>query len=79
MQEWSAQFFKNKGKAFETLEMKPGENVSDYFSRVMSAWWADERCNSGREDSSILAWPINYIVCSIKESKDIDEFSLDEL
>lgn len=45
----------------------------------MSAWWADERCNSGREDSSILVWQINYRVCSIEESKDIDEFSLDEL
>jgi hypothetical protein len=73
-------------KEFETLEMKSGENVSDYFSRVMSV--ANRMRVYGEQlvDTTIvekilryLTKKYNYIVCSIEESKDIDAMSVDEL
>ncbi|XP_061996032.1 uncharacterized protein LOC133714032 [Rosa rugosa] len=73
-------------KEFETLEMKSGEKVSDYFSRVMSV--ANKMRAHGEQmvDVTIvekilrsLTDKFNYIVCSIEESKDIDSLSIDEL
>lgn len=73
-------------KEFEILEMKSGEKVSDYFSRVMSV--ANKMRVHGElmVDVTIvekilcsLTYKFNYIVCSIEESKDIDSLSIDEL
>ncbi|XP_028067420.1 uncharacterized protein LOC114270171 [Camellia sinensis] len=73
-------------KEFETLEMKIGEKVCDYFSRVMSV--ANKMRVHGERmvDVTIvekilrsLTDKFNYIVCSIEESKDIDQLSIDEL
>ena len=73
-------------KEFETLEMKTGEKVCDYFSRVMSV--ANKMRVHGERmvDVTIvekilrsLTDKFNYIVCSIEESKDIDQLSIDEL
>ena len=73
-------------KEFETLEMKSGENVFDYFSRVMSV--ANRMRVYGEQlvDTTIvekilrsLTEKYNYIVCSIEESKDIDAMPVDEL
>jgi len=73
-------------KEFETLEMKSGEKVSVYFSRVMFV--ANKMRVHGERmvDVTIvekmlrsLTDKFNYIVCSIEESKDIDSLSIDEL
>nr|DAD41107.1 TPA_asm: hypothetical protein HUJ06_015430 [Nelumbo nucifera] len=73
-------------KEFETLEMKSGEGVSDYFSRVMSV--ANKMRVHGEQMRDVtivekilrsLNDKFNYIVCSIEESKDTDRLSIDEL
>ncbi|XP_061993802.1 uncharacterized protein LOC133711715 [Rosa rugosa] len=73
-------------REFETLEMKIGESVSDYFSRVMSV--ANRMRTHGEQMQDVtvvekilrsLTDMFNYIVCSIEESKDIDQLSVDEL
>ncbi|CAM8965989.1 unnamed protein product [Rhodiola kirilowii] len=73
-------------RTFETLEMKPGESVADYFGRVMSV--SNDMRNNGEsvDDEKIvekvlrtLTDNFNYVVCSIEESKDINKLSVDEL
>ena len=73
-------------KEFETLEMKSGEGVFDYFSRVMSV--ANKMRVHGKQMRDVtivekilrsLSDKFNYIVCSIEESKDIDLLSIDEM
>lgn len=72
--------------SFETLKMKNGEAVSDYFSRTMAI--ANKMRINGEkmEDVTIIEKILrsmtpkfNYVVCSIEESKDIDSLSIDEL
>ncbi|KAL0398210.1 UNVERIFIED_CONTAM: Retrovirus-related Pol polyprotein from transposon RE1 [Sesamum radiatum] len=71
---------------FETLAMKDGESITNYFARTM------EICNRMRfhgekmQDVTIvekilrsLTAKFDYVVCAIEESKDIDALSLDEL
>lgn len=71
---------------FEILEMKPGEKVAEYFSRVMEV--ANDMRNLGEDmpDSKIvekilrtLAEKFTYIVCAIEESKDIKSMTVDGL
>ena len=73
-------------KEFETLEMKSGEGVFDYFSRVMSV--ANKMRVHGKQMRDVtivekilrsLSDKFNYIVCSIEESKDSDLLSINEL
>lgn len=71
---------------FETLQMKDGESITSYFARTMGI--ANKRRFHGEkmEDVAIvekilrsLTPKFDYVVCSIEESKDIDDLSLDEL
>lgn len=71
---------------FETLRMKVGESVLDFFSRTMTI--ANKMRINGEkmEDVTIMEKILrsmtpkfNYVVCSIDESKDIDSLSIDEL
>ena len=73
-------------REFEILEMKAGEGVSEYFSRVLSV--ANKMRTHGEQMQDItvvekilrsLSEKFNYVVCAIKESKDIDQLSIDEL
>ncbi|XP_028069635.1 uncharacterized protein LOC114272136 [Camellia sinensis] len=71
---------------FETLQMKNGESVTDYFGRVVGIANKmrihDDKIKDGAVVEKILrsmAPKFNYIVCSIEESNDIDEMSIDEL
>ncbi|KAA8516880.1 hypothetical protein F0562_017302 [Nyssa sinensis] len=73
-------------KEFETFEMKTSEKVCDYFSRVMSVANKMRVHGECMVDVTIvgkilhsLTDKFNYIVCSIKESKDIYQLSIDEL
>lgn len=71
---------------FETLEMKEDEGITEYFGRVMTT--TNEMRNFGEEMTDVqvvekilrsLTEKFNYVVCSIEESKDTDEISVDEL
>lgn len=73
-------------KDFETLEMKIGESITDYFARVMSV--ASKMRAYGEQMKNVaivekilrsLTDKFNYIVCAIEESKDVDVLTIDEL
>ncbi|KAL8123000.1 hypothetical protein AgCh_011102 [Apium graveolens] len=73
-------------REFEVLEMKNGESVTDYISRVMLV--ANNMRNLGEDMKDVkivekvlrtLNEKFNYIVCSIEESMDIDVLFVDEL
>ncbi|XP_015158842.1 uncharacterized protein [Solanum tuberosum] len=73
-------------KDFETLEMKEGESVTNYCARTMEITNKMRFHGEKIGDVAIvekilrsLTSKYNYVVCSIEESKDIDELSLDEL
>ena len=66
--------------------MKPGESVSDYFSRTMAIINKMRIHGENMEDVTVIEKILlsmtpkfNYVVCSIEESKDLDELSIDEL
>ncbi|GKC58344.1 retrovirus-related pol polyprotein from transposon TNT 1-94 [Tanacetum coccineum] len=71
---------------FEILAMKTGESITDYFGRVMVVANEMRNCGDNMDDVKIVEkilrtltdkW--NFVVCSIEESKDIDEMTVDEL
>nr|CAN76821.1 hypothetical protein VITISV_017285 [Vitis vinifera] len=71
---------------FEMLRMKLGESVSDYFSRTMAIINKMRIHGEKMEDVTVIEKILrsmtpkfNYVVCSIEESKDLDELSIDEL
>lgn len=71
---------------FELLEMRNKEFISDYFTRVMVVANDMRNCGDDMQDVKIvekilrtLTENFNYIVCSIEESKDIDNLSVDAL
>nr|CAN70073.1 hypothetical protein VITISV_011917 [Vitis vinifera] len=71
---------------FETLEMRYGERVTKYFSRVMTVANKMQIYGENMQDVKVvdkilrsLTEKFNYVVCSIEESKDIDSFTVDEL
>ena len=73
-------------KDFETLHMKEGETVSDYFARTLTITnrmrFHGEKLSDVTVIEKILrsmSSKFNYVVCSIKESKDLDTMSIDEL
>jgi len=71
---------------FETLRMKSGESVSDYFSRVMTVV-NKMRIHGDKSNEVTIVEKIlrtmtpkfNFVVCSIEESHDIDLLSIAEL
>nr|DAD19628.1 TPA_asm: hypothetical protein HUJ06_021091 [Nelumbo nucifera] len=73
-------------REFETLEMKSGECVIEYFGRVMSGsnkmrFHGEQMCDVTIVEKILrsLTDKFNYIVCSIEESKDTDTLTIDEL
>ncbi|XP_023520805.1 uncharacterized protein LOC111784280 [Cucurbita pepo subsp. pepo] len=73
-------------RTFETLEMKAGKGVSEYFSRVMSTTNDMRNCGEDMPDVKIvekilrsLTDKFNFVVCLIEESKEIDQLTVDEL
>ncbi|XP_034229616.1 uncharacterized protein LOC117638629 [Prunus dulcis] len=73
-------------KDFETLQMKQGESVNDYFSKAMAI--ANKMSIHGEkmEDVTIvekilrsMTTKFDYVVCSIKKSNDVEQLSIDEL
>lgn len=73
-------------RIFETLEMKNGESITSYFARVLETANDMRTCGETIDDVKIvekilrsLTDNFNYVVCSIEESKDIDNLTVDEL
>jgi len=73
-------------REFETLEMRSGEGVTKYFSRVMTVANKMRIYGEDMQDVKVvekilcsLTEKFNYVVCSIEESKDIDALTIDEL
>ncbi|XP_075092128.1 uncharacterized protein LOC142172417 [Nicotiana tabacum] len=71
---------------FETLQMKDGGFVTNYYARTMEIWNKMRFHGDNMGDAIIvekilcsLTPKYDYVVCSIEESKDIDVLSLDEL
>ena len=69
---------------FETLAMKDGESVTNYFARTMEI--SNKMRFHGEKMTDViivekilrsLTTNFNYVVCSIEESKDIDVLSID--
>ena len=72
-------------KDFETLEMKVGERITNYFARVLAVASKMRVYGEQMKDVTIvekilrsLTDKINYVVCSIEESKDVDALTIDE-
>jgi len=73
-------------KDFETLHMKEGETVSNYFARTLTI--TNKMRFHGEKMSDVtviekilrsMTSKFNYVVCSIEESKDLDAMSIDKL
>lgn len=75
----------NSLQKFEILFIKLGESIEDYFSRTLAI--ANKMCihNEKIEDVAmvekivIMAPKFMFVVCSIEESKDLDELLIVEL
>ena len=58
---------------FETLIMKSNELVQDYLSRAM------EMISQMRSYGDQITYQFDHVVAAIEESKDLSNFSFDEL
>ncbi|XP_039141196.1 uncharacterized protein LOC120278470 [Dioscorea cayenensis subsp. rotundata] len=73
-------------KEFETLHMKTGETVNEYFARVLTI--ANKMKANGEDKGDVavvekilrsMTSKFDYIVCSIEEAKDTSTLTIDEL
>ncbi|RDY10866.1 hypothetical protein CR513_04539, partial [Mucuna pruriens] len=71
---------------FETLRMKSGESVTDYFSRTMTIVNKMRIHGDKTKDITVvekilrsMTPKFNFVDCSIEEAHDIEELSIDEL
>jgi len=73
-------------KEFEILHMKEGESVNEYFARTLTI--ANKMKVNGENKGDVvvvekilrsLTPKFDYVVCSIKESKDTNTLTIDEL
>lgn len=71
---------------FEQHRMEESETVSEYFSRTMAVVNKMRKLGDKIEDLVIIekilrsmSPKFNYVVCAIEESKDIENYSIDEL
>lgn len=71
---------------FEQHRMEEGDTVSEYFSRMMAFVNKMRKLGDNIEDLVIIekilrsmSPKFNYVVCAIEESKDIENYYIDEL
>ncbi|XP_022930123.1 uncharacterized protein LOC111436616 [Cucurbita moschata] len=71
---------------FEILQMKTGESVNEYFARTLAI--TNKMKENGERKGDVAVWEkilrsmtskLDYVVCSIEVSKDIDTLTIDEL
>ena len=73
-------------KDFELLQMKDGESVNSYFARTLKIAKSMKACGENMQESVITAkilrsmtTKFNYVVCSVEESNNMDNMTIDEL
>ncbi|KAL4297313.1 hypothetical protein GQ457_12G011200 [Hibiscus cannabinus] len=73
-------------KEYEILQMKDGESLNDYFARVLVITNKMKANGENLIDFNVvekilrsMTPKFNYVVCSIKESKDTSNLLIDEL
>ncbi|KAG8474313.1 hypothetical protein CXB51_033967 [Gossypium anomalum] len=73
-------------KAFETLHMKAGETVNDYFTRTLTIANKMKANGENKSDRVVvekilrsMTTKLNYVICSIEEAQDTSNLSIDEL
>lgn len=73
-------------KEFETLHMKAGETVNDYFARTLMIANKMKANGENKSDTEVvekilrsMTPKFNYVVCSIEEAQDTSRLSIDEL
>ncbi|CAM8885291.1 unnamed protein product [Rhodiola kirilowii] len=71
---------------FETLRMKEGESINNYFARTLAIAKKMKACGGNIEETTVtekimrsLSTRFNYVICAIEESNNIDTLTLDEL
>ncbi|XP_022852868.1 uncharacterized protein LOC111374431 [Olea europaea var. sylvestris] len=73
-------------KEFKVLTMKVGESMNEYFARTLTI--ANKMRNHGEKTTNVvviekmlrfMSTKFEYVVCSIEESNDLDNLSIDEL
>ena len=71
---------------FEILQMKTGEFLNEYFAQTLAI--TNKMKENGERKGDVAVWEkilrsmtskLDYVVCSIEESKDIDTLTIDEL
>ncbi|KAL4378121.1 hypothetical protein GQ457_02G036680 [Hibiscus cannabinus] len=73
-------------REFETLQMKAGETVNDYFARTLTIANKMKADGEHKSETEIvekvlrsMTSKFNYKVCSIEEAQDTTDLSIDEL
>ncbi|XP_052485251.1 uncharacterized protein LOC128040514 [Gossypium raimondii] len=73
-------------KEFDTLHMKVGETVNDYFARTLTIANKMKANAKNKSDKEVvekilrsMTTKFNYVVCSIDEAQDTNNLSIDEL
>jgi len=73
-------------REFETLQMKEEETVNSYFARTLKIAKSMKVCGESMREDIIAAKILrsmtpkfNYVVCSIEESNNLDNMTIDEL
>ncbi|KAK4423222.1 hypothetical protein Salat_1905000 [Sesamum alatum] len=73
-------------KEFETLHLKVGETVNDYFVRTLMIVNKMKANGENKSDTVVvekilrsMTQKFNYVVCSIEEAQDTTTLSIDEL
>ncbi|CAL8175163.1 unnamed protein product [Prunus armeniaca] len=73
-------------REFDTIQMKEGESVANYFSRTMSI--ANKMQMNGESITNVaivekilcsMTPQFDYIICTIEESNNVDELTIGEL
>ncbi|XP_027158102.1 uncharacterized protein LOC113759731 [Coffea eugenioides] len=73
-------------KEFETLHMKTGETVNEYFARTLTIANKMKANGENKGDTAVvekilrsMTPKFNYVVCSIEEAQDTSNISINEL
>lgn len=73
-------------KNFELLQMNEGESMNSYFARTLKIAKSMKACGEIMQENVItvkilrsMTTKFNYVVCSIEESNNMEDMTIDEL